>query len=96
MITLTIAWTRYEFRPRIGGGAVTSKRIGGSPAYRRRHAVCALRRRHLRGGRPARRRRRDPLPNGPPHREIAGLEPLHEHVVELSGAECARLDKVDE
>jgi transposase len=34
------------------------------------------------------------LSNGPPHREIAGLEPLHEQVVALLGAHCAKLYKV--
>src|SRR5258708_29516610 len=27
-------------------------------------------------------------PNGPPQRNIAGLQPLHEHVVALLGASC--------
>jgi transposase len=31
------------------------------------------------------------LSNGPPHREIAGLEPLHAQVVRLLGASCATL-----
>jgi transposase len=35
-------------------------------------------------------------PNGPPHRDIAGLEPLHEQVVALLGPSCERLYKVDE
>jgi transposase len=35
-------------------------------------------------------------PNGPPHRDIAGLQPLHEHVVALLGASCENLYKVDE
>ncbi len=34
------------------------------------------------------------LPNGPPHRDIAGLEPLHEQVVALLGAYCEKLYKV--
>jgi len=34
------------------------------------------------------------LPNGPPHRGIAGLEPLHEQVVALLGAYCEKLYKV--
>jgi hypothetical protein len=36
------------------------------------------------------------LPNGPPHRDIAGLEPLHEQVVALLGPSCAELYKVAE
>jgi hypothetical protein len=36
------------------------------------------------------------LPQGPPHQEIAGLEPLHEQVVALLGAECQKLYKVDD
>jgi transposase len=35
-------------------------------------------------------------PNGPPHRAIAGLEPLHEQVVALLGPSCEKLYKVDE
>jgi transposase len=35
------------------------------------------------------------LPQGPPHQEIAGLEPLHEQVVALLGAACQKLYKVD-
>jgi transposase len=35
-------------------------------------------------------------PNGPPQRDIAGLQPLHEHVVALLGASCEILYKVDE
>jgi transposase len=34
-------------------------------------------------------------PNGPPHRDIAGLEPLHEQVVALLGASCEKLYKLD-
>jgi transposase len=34
--------------------------------------------------------------NGPPHQEIAGLEPLHEQVVALLGTHCAKLYKVGE
>ena len=34
-------------------------------------------------------------PNGP-QRDIAGLQPLHEHVVALLGASCAKLYNVDE
>jgi transposase len=36
------------------------------------------------------------LPNGPPHRDIAGLEPLHEQVVALLGTSCEQFYKVDE
>jgi transposase len=36
------------------------------------------------------------LPNGPPHRDIAGLEPLHEQVIALLGTECEKLYKVAE
>jgi transposase len=36
------------------------------------------------------------LPNGPPHRDIAGLEPLHEHVVALLGMSCEQCYTVDE
>ncbi len=36
------------------------------------------------------------LPHGPPHRDLAGLEPLHEQVVALLGAYCEKLYKVDE
>ena len=36
------------------------------------------------------------LSNGPPHRDIAGLEPLHEQVVALLGPSCAELSKVAE
>ncbi len=35
-------------------------------------------------------------PNGPPQRDIAGLQPLHEHVVALLGASCENLYKGDE
>jgi hypothetical protein len=35
-------------------------------------------------------------PNGPPQRDIAGLQPLHEQVVALLGASCDKLYKVDE
>jgi transposase len=35
-------------------------------------------------------------PNGPPHRDIAGLEPLHEQVVALLGPSYEKLYKVDE
>jgi hypothetical protein len=35
-------------------------------------------------------------PNGPPHRAIAGLEPLHEQVVALLGPSCEKLYQVDE
>jgi transposase len=34
------------------------------------------------------------LPNGPPHHDIAGLEPLHEQVVALLGPSCEKLYKV--
>ena len=34
-------------------------------------------------------------PNGPPQRDIAGLEPLHEQVVRLLGAYCATRYTVD-
>jgi hypothetical protein len=35
-------------------------------------------------------------PNGPPHRDIAGLQPLHKQVVALLGPSCEKLSKVDE
>jgi hypothetical protein len=35
-------------------------------------------------------------PQGPPHRELAGLEPLHSQVVTLLGASCERLYKLDD
>ncbi|HEX9412790.1 MAG TPA: IS1634 family transposase [Ktedonobacterales bacterium] len=35
------------------------------------------------------------LASGPPHRNIAGLEPLHTQVVTLLGAYCERLYNVD-
>jgi hypothetical protein len=35
-------------------------------------------------------------PNGPPPRAIAGLQPLHEHVVAVLGASCEQLYKGDE
>jgi len=34
--------------------------------------------------------------NGPPQRDIAGLQPLHEQVVALLGASCEKLYKLDE
>jgi transposase len=34
-------------------------------------------------------------PQGPPQRELAGLQPLHEQVVALLGASCAKLYKPD-
>ncbi len=35
-------------------------------------------------------------PNGPPQRDLAGLEPLHKLVVALLGTSCEKLYKVDE
>ena len=35
-------------------------------------------------------------PQGPPHWELAGLEPLHAQVVALLGAYCAKLYKLDD
>jgi hypothetical protein len=35
-------------------------------------------------------------PQGPPHRELAGLEPLHTQVVALLGASCEKLYKLDD
>ncbi len=35
-------------------------------------------------------------PNGPPQRDIAGLQPLDEQVVALFGASCEKLYKVEE
>jgi hypothetical protein len=34
--------------------------------------------------------------NGPPQRDIAGLQPLHEQMVALLGASCEKLYKLDE
>lgn len=36
------------------------------------------------------------LPNGPPHRDIAGLDPLHEQVVALLRAYCEKRYKVED
>src|SRR5215813_8786204 len=35
------------------------------------------------------------LPQGPPHHDIAGLEPLHEQVVALLGPSCEKFYRVD-
>lgn len=35
------------------------------------------------------------LPVGPPQRDIAGLEPLHEQVIKLLGAHCEKLYKIE-
>jgi hypothetical protein len=33
--------------------------------------------------------------NGPPHRAVAGLEPIHEQVIAVLGPSCEKLYKVD-
>ena len=35
-------------------------------------------------------------PNGPPQRDMAGLEPLHQQVIALLGPSCEKLYNVDE
>jgi hypothetical protein len=32
--------------------------------------------------------------HGPPHHDIAGLEPLHEQVIQLLGPYCAKIDEL--
>ena len=38
---------------------------------------------------------RVPAPHGPPQRDLAALEPLHEQVVALLGPYCEKLYKLD-
>jgi len=37
-----------------------------------------------------------PSPQGPPQRELANLEPLHEQIATLLGPSCHKLYKVDD